>query len=156
MGWNSRLDDAPVSGLTSCRVTAGRSESRPIMGLDPNETRGYRGCFNKRLEIRYYQKREETTAVQTKNPGTAEPGGSNGWHNCHTPLIIGITGLEWGGIFNLAELHWNRCSGLKWMTRFMGWSEWKYNPGERIMRSLFNSLSTMFSYMEYQLVPAVW
>lgn len=64
------------------------------MGLDSNETRGYRGCFNKRFEIRYYQKREETTAVPTKNPGTAEPGDSNGWHNCYTPLIIGITGLE--------------------------------------------------------------
>jgi len=64
------------------------------MGLDPSVTRSYRGCFNKRLEIRYYQKREKTTAVPTKNPGTAEPGGSNGGHNCDTPLIIGITGLE--------------------------------------------------------------
>ena len=91
---NSRLENAAVSGHTTCQVTAGCIKSWVITGMVQDETSEYRAFLKIWHIIGYYWKQAGIQAVSTKNPGTCRKEVSKRWCNDNTLLIFGIMRLE--------------------------------------------------------------
>lgn len=67
----------------------------PIMGLDPNDWREFRGFLKIWKIIGHFKKLMKIKAVTTKNKGTCGRGVTSVWCNDDPLLIFRITGLEY-------------------------------------------------------------